>query len=38
MKAILTDVTLCVGCEKCVAACKDENDLGPDVPFRWLVD
>jgi formate dehydrogenase iron-sulfur subunit len=25
--AILTDTTLCTGCEKCVAACKSENDL-----------
>jgi len=28
--AILIDVTKCVGCEECVLACKEENDLGPD--------
>ncbi len=28
--AILIDTTLCVGCEECVLACKEENDLGPD--------
>jgi len=28
--AILTDTTRCTGCEKCVTACKDENDLGKD--------
>ena len=28
--AILIDVTRCVGCEECVMACKEENDLGPD--------
>jgi formate dehydrogenase iron-sulfur subunit len=33
--AILTDTTLCVGCQKCVAACKRENELGKDVPRRW---
>ncbi|MBM3334074.1 4Fe-4S dicluster domain-containing protein [Candidatus Sumerlaeota bacterium] len=32
--AILTDVTRCTGCEKCVAACKREYDLGPDRPWR----
>lgn len=34
-KAILTDTTLCTGCEECVKACKEVNDLGPDVPRRW---
>jgi len=34
-KAILNDTTLCTGCEKCVAACKEVNDLGPDVSRRW---
>ncbi|MBN1341354.1 MAG: 4Fe-4S dicluster domain-containing protein [Phycisphaerae bacterium] len=34
-KAILTDVTKCVGCNECVAACKQVNDLPPDVPRRW---
>ncbi len=33
--AILTDTTLCTGCEKCVEACRDKNDLGADVPRRW---
>jgi formate dehydrogenase iron-sulfur subunit len=33
--AILTDTTLCTGCEKCVAACKLENRLGKDAPRRW---
>lgn len=28
--AILVDVTRCVGCEECVLACKEENNLGPD--------
>ncbi len=34
-KAILTDTTLCTGCEQCVQACKEVNELGPDVPRRW---
>jgi formate dehydrogenase iron-sulfur subunit len=33
--AILTDVTRCVGCLECVAACKRENDLQYDVPRVW---
>jgi formate dehydrogenase iron-sulfur subunit len=32
--AILIDTTLCVGCESCVAACKEENGLGEDRPWR----
>ncbi len=36
MKAILTDVTRCIGCEECVVACKEENEHGEDRPFRWL--
>ena len=36
-KAILTDTTLCTGCEKCVAACKEVNGLGPDYLWRWQV-
>ena len=31
--AILTDVTRCTGCERCVAACKVENQLGDDRPW-----
>jgi len=33
--AILTDTTLCTGCETCVAACKEINGLEPDRPRRW---
>ena len=33
--AILTDTTLCTGCQKCVEACKQENDLGKDTSRRW---
>lgn len=33
--AILTDTTKCTGCEACVVACKEENDLGKDQPRRW---
>lgn len=28
--AMLIDITRCTGCEECVLACKEENDLGPD--------
>jgi formate dehydrogenase iron-sulfur subunit len=28
--AILIDITRCNGCEECVLACKEENELGPD--------
>jgi len=31
--AILIDTTLCKGCERCVAACKEENDLNKDRPW-----
>jgi len=33
--AILTDVTKCVGCLECVAACKKEHQLEPDHPRTW---
>ncbi|MBN1212561.1 MAG: 4Fe-4S dicluster domain-containing protein [candidate division Zixibacteria bacterium] len=33
--AILTDVTKCIGCLECVAACKKENNLNMDVPREW---
>jgi len=36
--AILTDVTKCIGCEECVAACKKTNDTGVDAPYRWQKD
>jgi formate dehydrogenase iron-sulfur subunit len=36
MKAILTDVTLCIGCELCVDKCKEINKLGIDRPWHWL--
>lgn len=36
MKAILTDVTRCIGCELCVAKCKEINKLGADRPWPWL--
>ena len=32
--AILIDTTLCTGCERCVAACKQVNELGHDRPWR----
>jgi formate dehydrogenase iron-sulfur subunit len=35
MKAILTDVTKCIGCQECVLACKEQNHLEPDKPRRW---
>ncbi len=31
-KGILTDVTLCIGCERCVEACSRQNKLPSDVP------
>ncbi len=34
-KAILTDVTKCIGCLKCVEACKEVNHLEADVPRVW---
>jgi formate dehydrogenase iron-sulfur subunit len=33
--AILTDVTKCIGCEECVAACDRTNHTGVDGPYRW---
>lgn len=33
--AILTDTTLCTGCETCVHACQQEYDLGRDRAWRW---
>ena len=34
-KAILTDITKCIGCLKCVSACKEMNYLEMDVPRIW---
>jgi formate dehydrogenase iron-sulfur subunit len=36
--AILTDVTRCIGCEECVAACRRINGTGPDRLYRWQRD
>jgi formate dehydrogenase iron-sulfur subunit len=36
MKAILVDVTRCVGCEDCVQACTEANQLPPTLPARKL--
>lgn len=33
--AILTDVTMCIGCLECVAACKTTNNLKVDRPKIW---
>ncbi|TAL69292.1 MAG: 4Fe-4S dicluster domain-containing protein [Bacteroidetes bacterium] len=35
MKAILTDITKCIGCNECVKACKVTNNLPPDKPREW---
>jgi formate dehydrogenase iron-sulfur subunit len=35
MKAILTDVTKCIGCERCVEACVEQNKLPRDVPAHF---
>ena len=35
VKAILTDVTKCIGCLECVIACKQYNKLDVDVPRNW---
>ena len=34
-KAILTDVTKCIGCAECIIACKRENHLESDIPRVW---
>jgi len=33
--SILTDVTKCIGCEACVAGCREANDTGEDRPWPW---
>jgi formate dehydrogenase iron-sulfur subunit len=35
MKAILTDITKCIGCNECVAACTETNGLGKEIAYRW---
>jgi formate dehydrogenase iron-sulfur subunit len=35
MKAILTDITKCIGCNECVKSCKIINKLPPDKPREW---
>lgn len=35
MKAILTDITRCIGCLECVEACKAANNLAMDTPRDW---
>jgi formate dehydrogenase iron-sulfur subunit len=37
-KAILTDVTKCIGCERCVEACVVQNRLPRDIPTRYRAD
>jgi len=37
-KAILTDVTKCIGCERCVQACVRQNKLPPEIPTRYRAD
>jgi len=34
-KAILTDITKCIGCLECVSACKSANGLETDIPRQW---
>ncbi len=34
-KGILTDITKCIGCLKCVEACKETHNLQMDVPRIW---
>jgi formate dehydrogenase iron-sulfur subunit len=38
VKAILTDVTKCIGCRECVIACKKTNDLDQEAPRRWVLE
>lgn len=35
MIGILTDTTKCIGCHECVQACKEVNELKPELPRRW---
>jgi formate dehydrogenase iron-sulfur subunit len=34
MMGILTDVTKCIGCERCVEACSRQNKMPPEMPFH----
>ena len=34
--AILNDVTRCIGCEECVKACQQANELPGEEPWRWV--
>jgi formate dehydrogenase iron-sulfur subunit len=34
-KGILTDATLCIGCERCVLACVEQNQLPADTPAHF---
>jgi formate dehydrogenase iron-sulfur subunit len=38
MKAILTDITMCIGCRECVIACKKVNGLERELPRRWVLE
>ncbi len=37
-KAILTDVTKCIGCERCVQGCVEQNKLPREIPTRYRGD
>jgi len=37
-KAILTDVTKCIGCERCVDACTKQNRLPHEIPTNYRAD
>lgn len=37
-KGILTDVTKCIGCERCVEACVQQNKLPVEIPAKFHAD
>jgi len=37
-KAILTDATKCIGCERCVQGCVEQNHLPADLPAHYKAD